>query len=287
MQAKTGPADDADDCVGDRAEHRAADSCSAGRKPGSGDLPGALYPIWQWLVLVPVVVLATIVAAPIVIVMSLLGYKRAANLRVAASWARLIAWLTPMDVEVEGSGRLDPAQRYIVVANHRSQYDIPLIYGFCGLDLRWVMKAEIGRIPFVAQGCRAIGHIFIDRGRPDQARAAINAAVARLPEGTGVLFFAEGTRSRSGELMPFRKGAFRVAVDRNLPILPMTVTGTRSILPPGSLRVRPGRGRLVIHEPIWPRALPTDEAISDLCLRTRATIAAELENSPARPDGAD
>ncbi|MGB0513415.1 MAG: lysophospholipid acyltransferase family protein, partial [Wenzhouxiangellaceae bacterium] len=193
-----------------------------------------LYRVWQWLVLVPVMIVVTLVAAPLAVILSLAGYPSQANLQVAARWARIIAWLTPMKIEIEGMQHVDPGQSYVVVANHLSQYDIPLIYGFCGLDLRWVIKAEVGRIPFVAQGCRAIGHIFIDRGNPEKARKAINDAVARLPAGTGVLFFAEGTRSRSGELMPFRKGAFRVAVDRGLPVLPMTVIGTRDLMPPGS-----------------------------------------------------
>ncbi|MDT8449233.1 MAG: lysophospholipid acyltransferase family protein [Wenzhouxiangellaceae bacterium] len=236
-----------------------------------------LYPLWQWAVLVPVMVLATIVAALLAVLLSAFGFKRAANIHVAARWARLIAYLTPMRVEIEGRENIEPGQSYVVVANHRSQYDIPLIYGFCGLDLRWVIKAEIGRLPFVAQGCRAIGHIFIDRGNPDQARAAINDAVAKLPPGTSVLFFAEGTRSRNGELLPFRKGAFRVAADRGLPVLPMTVTGTRAILPPGSLRIRPGRGRLVIHPPIRPQPGAADQVVGELCARTRSAIAAELE----------
>ncbi len=213
-----------------------------------------LYPLWMWLVLLPATVLFTIIAAPIAIVVCLFGGQRFANLRIAALWARLIARLTPVRVEIEGMQNVQPGRSYVVVANHQSQYDIPVIYGFCGLDLRWVMKAEIGRIPFVAQGCRAIGHIFIDRSDPEQARAAINRAVADLPEGTGVLFFPEGTRSRSGELLRFRKGAFRVAVDRGLPVLPMTVTGTRDILEPGRFRVRPGRARLIIHPPIEPEA---------------------------------
>lgn len=211
-----------------------------------------LYPLWLWLVLLPSVVLFTIIAAPVAILACLFGGQRFANLRIAALWARLIARLTPVRVEIEGMENVEPGRSYVVVANHQSQYDIPVIYGFCGLDLRWVMKAEIGRIPFVAQGCRAIGHIFIDRSDPEQARAAINRAVADLPDGTGVLFFPEGTRSRNGELLRFRKGAFRVAIDRGLPVLPMTVTGTRAILQPGSFRVRPGRARLVIHPPIDP-----------------------------------
>lgn len=245
----------------------------------------SLYPLWQWAVLVPVMVLATIVAALLAVVLSALGLKRTANLHVAARWARLIAYLTPMRVEIEGAEHIDPEQSYVVVANHQSQYDIPLIYGFCGLDLRWVMKAEIGKLPFIAQGCRAIGHIFIDRGNPDQARQAINSAVGRLPPGTGVLFFPEGTRSRTGELIKFRKGAFRVAVDRNLPVLPMTVVGTREMLPPGSFRIRPGCARLVVHPPIQPGGGTVDEAVTELCSRARAAIAAPLAQHRAGPGG--
>ena len=244
-----------------------------------------LYAFWQWLVLVPAAVLVTVIAAPIAILISLAGHPSVANLQVAARWARIIARLTPMPVEIEGLEQLEPGRSYVVVANHLSQYDIPLIYGFCGLDLRWVMKSEIGAIPFVAQGCRAIGHIFIDRGNPEQARAAINEAVGRLPPGTGVLFFAEGTRSRSGALMPFRKGAFRVAADRGLAVVPMTVIGTREILPPGSLRIRPGRARLIVGRPIEPGSGPVDEVVHDLCLRTRETIARTLELENPSPNG--
>jgi len=242
----------------------------------------AIYPLWQWLVLIPAAAIFTVVGALVAIAMCAFGLQRQANLGVAARWARFIAYLTPMRVEIEGAEHIDPHRSYVVVANHQSQYDIPLIYGFCGLDLRWVMKAEIGKLPFIAQGCRAIGHIFINRGNPEQARAAINAAVGRLPSGTGVLFFPEGTRSRSGELSKFRKGAFRVAVDRKLPVLPMTVVGTREMLPAGSLRIRPGCARLVIHPPIQPGEGRIDEAVTELCTRTRSAIAAPLEQHRAR-----
>lgn len=234
------------------------------------------YPLWQWLVLAPAALVFTLVAAPSAMLLCAFGRPRQANLGAAARWARAIARLTPMRVEIVGAEHIDPEQSYVVVANHQSQYDIPLIYGFSRMDLRWVMKAEIGRLPFIAQGCRAIGHIFIDRGNPDQARAAINEAVDRLPPGTSVLFFAEGTRSRTGELMKFRKGAFRVAVDHGLQVLPMTVVGTRELLEPGSLRIRPGTARLIIHPPIQPGGGRTDEAVNSLCARTRAVIAAPL-----------
>lgn len=244
-----------------------------------------LYPLWQWLVLIPIVILVTLVAAPIAILISLAGYPSVANLQVAARWARIIARLTPMQVEIDGLERLDPGRSYVVVANHLSQYDIPLIYGYSGLDLRWVMKSEIGSIPFVAQGCRAIGHIFIDRGNPEQARATINQAIGRLPAGTSVLFFAEGTRSRSGKLMPFRKGAFRIAADRGMAVVPMTVIGTREILPPGSLRIRPGRARLIVGQPIEPEQGPVDQVTRRLCVQTHEAIARTLEREAGLPAG--
>jgi len=210
----------------------------------------ALYPVWQWLVFIPIAVVATLIGAVLSILISLLISPRIANLYVAVPWCHIIAFFAPVRVDVEGMEHVDRDQSYVVVANHQSQFDIPVIYGFCGLDLRWVMKAELGKVPFVAQGCRAIGHIFVNRSDPDQARTAINQAIGRLKSGTGILFFAEGTRSRSGKLLAFKKGAFRVAIDQQLPILPMTVVGTRDVLPADSLRIRPGRVRLIIHPPI-------------------------------------
>ena len=259
-------------------------SNQAAHEKSASDWLLMFYPLWQWLVLIPLSVLFTVFAAPVAITMCLLGYKRAANVHIAANWARFIAALTPLRVTVEGAENIQPGQGYVVVSNHQSQYDIPLIYGFSGLDLRWVMKAEIGAIPFIAQGCRALGHVFIDRGDPDQARAAINSAVAELPEGTGILFFPEGTRSRTGELMAFRKGAFRVAVDRKLPILPMTVIGTRDRMASDSFRIVPGPVTLVIHPPIQPPSATEDQAAEHLSQRARKVIASAMQSKPSEPN---
>ena len=243
----------------------------------------SLYPLWQWLVMVPVVAVATVLGAIVTIAIAVLVSPRLANLYVAVPWCRMVAGLTPVRPEILGRENADPNRSYVVVANHQSQYDIPVIYGFCGLDLRWVIKAELGRVPFIAQGCRAIGHIFIDRSDPEQARTAINEAVSRLPKGTGILFFAEGTRSRSGELLPFKKGAFRVAIDHQLPILPISVSGTRDIMPSDSLRIRPGRVRMVLHPPIDTTGLDPGD-LDRLRKRVRAVIAAALEPSGATAD---
>ncbi len=251
----------------------ASDGAPENVSPGGS----VLYPLWQWLVLIPASAAATVVGWFFTVIISLAGRPDVANTQVAARWARFIAFLTPMKVEVRGHEHVQPGQTYVVVANHLSQFDIPLIYGYSGMDLRWVIKAELGRIPFVAQGCRAIGHIFIDRGDPEQSRQAINEAVSRLSPGTSVLFFAEGTRSRDGELKPFRKGAFRVAADRALPVLPITVQGTWQMLQPGSMRIRPGRARLTIHPPIEPPSGIQKDRASLLAERTWNVIAESLK----------
>lgn len=239
-----------------------------------------LYPLYQWLVYVPLVVLTTLAGAILVVPLALLVSPRLANLWVAVQWGRILTWLAPVRVDVDGLGEIDPKQSYVVVANHQSQFDIPVIYGWIGLDLRWVAKAELSRIPFVAAGCRAIGHVFIDRSDPDQALSSINRAVGRLKPGTGLMFFAEGTRSRSGELLRFKKGAFRVAIDQQLPILPVTVVDTREVLPAGSLRIRPGRVRVIVHPPIETRGL-TAAQLGDLRRNCHAAIAGALPQGSA------
>ncbi len=237
-----------------------------------------IYPLWMWLVYVPLAAMVTLVSALIAVPLAILVSARLANLYVAVNWGRMLTRLVPVRVDIEGLERVEPDQSYVVVANHQSQLDIPVVYGYSGLDLRWIAKAEVGRIPFVAAGCRAIGHIFIDRSDPEQARAAINRAVERLKPGTGLMFFPEGTRSRSGELLPFKKGAFRVAIDQGLPVLPVTVSGTRDILPADTLRLRPGRVRIHFHEPIPTEAMKVDQ-VGELRRRVHGIIEAGLASA--------
>jgi 1-acyl-sn-glycerol-3-phosphate acyltransferase len=163
-----------------------------------------------------------------------------------------------------------------VVCNHQSQYDIFLVYGWLKLDLKWVLKAELRKAPGVGVGCEKAGHIFVDRSSPDQARKAVSDALEGLADGVGVLFFAEGTRSPDGKLQPFKKGAFRVAMSQKLPILPVTIIGTRDIQKPKSLLIFPGRIRMVIHPAIAVDGAEDAETIRDLMAQTRDAIASAL-----------
>lgn len=233
------------------------------------------YPIYQWLFYIPVSVSLTILCALMSVLIGFFVSSKLANLHIAVRWAKALTRLAGVRVEIEGMEHVDPEQSYVLVANHQSAFDIPVIYGYSGLDLRWVMKAEIKWIPFVAAGCRALGHVFVERGNTQQSTEAINRAVAVLKPGTGVLFFPEGTRSLDGQLLPFKKGAFRLAVSQKMPILPLTVRNTREVLAPKRWSIRPQTVVLQFHPPIDTTEC-NDQHIAALMESSRRAIAQEV-----------
>ena len=234
-----------------------------------------LYQPYKWLIVGPVVVLATAAFALVAVGLALVLKPRRLSAVSAVPWARTIARVTPMTVEVAGRSNVDPGRSYVVVANHQSLYDIVAVYGWLGLDLRWVMKRELRKVPGLGLASERLGHIFVDRSSRRAAVETLASARRRLAEGASVLFFPEGTRSPDGEVAPFKRGAFRMALDLGLPILPMTIIGTRDVLPPGSRDLRPGAARLLIHPPIetadW-----SQERLGELTERAREIIAAPL-----------
>ena len=235
-----------------------------------------LYRVYSWLVFIPLGLLLTLLTGWLTMLVSMIWSPKIANRYIAANWGRLLCWLTPVLVTVEGTENVDPARTYVVVCNHQSQYDIFLVYGWLKLDLKWVLKAELRKVPGVGIGCEKAGHIFVERGNPEQTRMAISNALERVGDGVGILFFAEGTRSQDGQLKPFKKGAFRVAASQGLPILPITLIGTRAIQKPKSMMIRPGKVRMVIHPAI--EVAGGDEAgdVRELMTQTRVAIASAL-----------
>jgi 1-acyl-sn-glycerol-3-phosphate acyltransferase len=166
----------------------------------------------------------------------------------------------------------------VIVANHQSHYDIFLLYGWLGVDFKWVMKQELRKAPMIGIACDRLGHIFVDRSNREAAIASLETAKDRIREGTSVFFFPEGTRSRDGELQSFKKGAFRMAMDLNLPILPITLVGTRRIMPPDSLDIFPGAARMIIHPPVAISPF-RDNDRGELMTVVRRAIESGLQNS--------
>lgn len=234
-----------------------------------------LYQVYIWLIFYPIGLTLTFLAGWLTFLVSIIWNPRVASRYVAAKWGKIIAWITPMFVKVDGADNLDPKRTYVVVSNHQSQYDIFLVYGWLDLDLKWVMKAEIRKIPGVGIGCEKAGHIFVDRGNPEQTRKAVSDALSRVGDGVGILFFAEGSRSVDGKLRPFKKGAFRLAASQGLPILPVTIVGTRDIQRPKSMLISPGKVRLVIH-PAIEVSDDDPQAIRELMTQTRDAITSAM-----------
>ena len=235
-----------------------------------------LYQVYVWLLLTPFALVFTLFCGWLTVVVASIRGPRFASHHIARNWARVMSWVTPVFVTVEGAENADPEKTYVVVCNHQSQYDIFLVYGWLDLDLKWVLKAELRKAPGVGIGCEKAGHIFVDRRNPEQARKAVRDALESVGDGVGVLFFAEGTRSRDGRLGPFKKGAFHVAISQDLPILPVTIIGTRDIQKPKSLLIFPGRVRMVIHPEIKLKGGEESDNVVELMSRTRAAIASAL-----------
>jgi len=234
-----------------------------------------LYQPYAWLIFIPISLLITFIAGWLTVLVASVWSPRIASRYIAANWAKIIGWMTPMPVTVEGAEYADPDRSYVVVCNHQSQFDILLVYGWLKLDLKWVMKAELRKLPAIGIGCEKAGHIFIDRSDPEQARAAVSDALASVGDGVGILFFAEGSRSLDGRLRPFKKGAFRLAATQNLPILPITIIGTGKIQPSKSILFFPGRARMVIHPPIEVTGADA-QGVRELMQKTRSAIASAL-----------
>ncbi len=198
----------------------------------------------------PYIAISTLFCGSMAVVIATLVSQRIASILCGQYWARFIGILTPMFVKVSGRENIHKKQSYVIVANHQSFYDIILIYGWLGVDFRWVMKQELRKIPALGIACEKIGHIFVNRSSATAALASIEATKKKISNGTSVIFFPEGTRSLTGEMGQFKRGAFKMAFDLNLPILPMTIKGTRNILPADSIALLPGKASLTIHPAI-------------------------------------
>jgi 1-acyl-sn-glycerol-3-phosphate acyltransferase len=232
-------------CLADKA----AEKWKAQQLVRENKLLLALYQIYKYLIFFPILVSSTVVMGTAATLLAILVDKKIASV-CGIIWARLNSYITPMLVTVIGQEKIEKNKSYVIVANHQSQYDIFVIYGWMPVDFRWVMKIQLKSIPFLGYACYKIGHIYIDRSNPEAAKASINAARDRIKDGTSIMFFPEGTRSVDGRLLEFKKGAFKFALDMRLPILPVSIVNTRNVLPAKSLTLFPGKAKLVIHDPI-------------------------------------
>ena len=227
---------------------------------------------WTLLVTYPLILVSTALFGTLAVTLSLIS--RHLGFYAGVLWARSLTWGSWVRVQVEGREHLQPGQSYVMLSNHQGAFDILALYGFLGREFRWVMKEELRKVPFLGWGCAAIGHIFVDRRNSARAIASLEAAKSHLTGGVSVLLFPEGTRSDDGRLLPFKKGGFAIARRGDLPILPVSITGSNRILPKACLFPRPGTVRVRFHPAIVPSDVSDNE---ELIRRVRAAIESGLE----------
>ena len=176
----------------------------------------------------------------------------------ARAWAWLILATTRVDVRVRGLDRLRRDVTYVFVSNHQSIYDIPILFASLPFQLRIVAKESLGRFPVLGWHLRWAGHVLVNRSHPG---AGIKRRLSGLLEhGLSLIVFPEGTRSIDGTVQAFRRGIFVLAIEAGLPMVPLSVVGSRHVMRKGRLMTCPGEVELVIHEPISTASLTIDDA---------------------------
>ena len=213
-----------------------------------------LYRIYQLLIALPLGLLATIITALVVVIGCSLGGGHFWGYYPGRLWSRVILWLLLIPVKVEGHAQLEKNQSYVFVANHQGAFDIFLIYGYLGRNFKWMMKQSLRKLPFVGWACEKSKQIFVDKSGPSRIKKTYEDARRTLQNGTSVTVFPEGARTFTGKMGNFKKGAFALADELQLPVVPMTINGSYHIMP----RMRDGhfvnwhRLRLTIHQPVYP-----------------------------------
>jgi len=172
---------------------------------------------------------------------------------------RMILFLGRVRLEVTGLEKLDPKRGCVYVGNHRSHVDSASIFAACPADARFLIKKEVFRIPLVSFALRTMGMIEVDRSNSDAASRSIDRAVSEIQSGTSIILFPEGTRSRYPHILPFKKGAFVLAIRSQAPVVPFTVIGADRALKPDTLLLYGGPVRLIFHDPIETKGMDLED----------------------------
>lgn len=213
-----------------------------------------LYRLYQLLIFFPLFVVVTIFVALLTSLGCMVGLSRWFAFLPTRFWGWFTIRFLFLPVKVEGREHLQPGQSYIFAANHEGAFDIFLLSGFLGREFKWMMKASLRKVPFVGMACEKAGYIFVDKSSRKAVAKTMDDARQRLVGGTSLAVFPEGARTFSGHMGIFRRGAFQLADELQLPVVPITIDGCFDVMP----RTKDFHFaqwhplRLVIHPPIVP-----------------------------------
>lgn len=213
-----------------------------------------LYCLYQLFIALPLLLVATILTALVTSIGCLLGNGHFWGYYPAKVWGWVFLRLLLLPVKVSGRENIDKKTSYVFVANHQGAFDIFLVLGFLGRNFKWMMKQSLRRVPLVGRACYDAGYIFVDKSGPKKIKATIDRARTILKGGTSLVVFPEGSRTYTGQMNAFKKGAFQLADQLQMPVVPVTITGSFEVYPrthKGFVFFHPLT--LTIHTPIPPK----------------------------------
>jgi 1-acyl-sn-glycerol-3-phosphate acyltransferase len=221
-------------------------------------------------------ILAAVVGFPALYITGRIDVLWALSLWAASTGYRLAG----IRVRAVGREQLEDGRAYLFMSNHVSNLDPPIITPLLGRRIAIIAKQELFKIPLFGRAMRAGGFVAVNRADRRSAVESVNNAVHVLQSGLGMLVFPEGTRSRNGRLLPFKKGPFHLAIEAGVPVVPITIIGSHEAWPKGSLALHAGEVVVHFHAPIDPRQFASKE---DLLAAVRAAIQSALPTPPRDP----
>jgi len=208
-----------------------------------------LYLIYSICIAAPLTIVATIITATVVIIAAACGDSKVIGYWFPHYWGKFICFIFLLPVKIEGKEKIDKKQSYVFLANHQGYFDIFLIYGYLGHNFKWMLKEYLRKIPFVGYACDRSKHVYVGTTLASMQKT-VTQAQETLREGMSLVIFPEGTRTYDGKMQEFKKGAFTLANEIGLPIVPMTVNGSFHVLSRKAKWVSWHPLSLTIHDPI-------------------------------------
>ncbi len=236
--------------------------------------------ILYWIFLLcmsPILLVSTIFTASVTIAFSAMGLGRWAGYFFPRYWAKLFCILTLVKVTVNGRDNIVGDTSYVFVCNHQGAYDIFAVYGYLNHQFRWMMKRALEKIPLVGYSCKVSGHIMVDNSSPMATKLTMEKAEKQLKGGMSLVVFPEGARSWDGKMRRFKRGAYLLAVEFGLPVVPITIDGSFEVMPRFKKLPHWGHIILTIHKPI-----EAVDGTHDLAKVMEESYSAIHESLPAR-----
>jgi 1-acyl-sn-glycerol-3-phosphate acyltransferase len=221
------------------------------------------------IIIVAAALCITALTAACVVVVNIFSTAEKHGRRIGRRWAKILLALSGVKIAIIGTENIVSGKPHILMANHQSDFDILICMAGIPVDFIWTAKKELFRIPVFGKAMRASGFIEIDRQDHEKAIKSLAQAAAKFQEGISVASFPEGTRSRDGQLLPFKQGMFYLAIQTGIPIVPVSIIGSGKIMSKKSWQVNRGEIIMVIDKPV---------DVSGYTIETRASLMEKVRN---------